>query len=65
MIFYVINKLHNHISGFYAQNAVPVEFNPDNPFCRFKAVGYIKMPTFKPEDGFVELQINKKESEVR
>ncbi|RXG69446.1 Nuclear pore complex protein Nup54 [Armadillidium vulgare] len=51
--------------GYYAQNMPPVEFTPDNPFCRFKAVGYVKLPTYSPEDGFVELTISKKESEVR
>ncbi|KAF2357622.1 Nucleoporin Nup54 alpha-helical domain [Trinorchestia longiramus] len=51
--------------GFYAPGLPPVEFSPDNEFCRFKAVGYIKMPTFSPEEGLVELVINKKESIVR
>ncbi|XP_018025604.1 nuclear pore complex protein Nup54 [Hyalella azteca] len=51
--------------GFYAPGLPPVEFTPDNEFCHFKAVGYIKMPSFSPEEGLVELVISKKESLVR
>ena len=53
------------ISGYYVSGMPPVEFTPDNEFCRFKAVGYIKMPTFSPEEGLVELVISKKDSVVR
>ena len=51
--------------GYYAQNVPPVEFHPDNPFCRFKAVGYIKLPSYTPEDGFVEITMNAKETDVK
>ncbi|KAL4230131.1 Nuclear pore complex protein Nup54 [Mactra antiquata] len=45
--------------GYYNQQQF-VEFKPDNPFCRFKAVGYNCMPSGKNEDGFVSLIIKHK-----
>ena len=51
--------------GYFAPGVPPVEFTSDNEFCRFKAVGYIKMPTFSPEEGLVELVISKKDTIVR
>uniref|UniRef100_A0A6A7G474 Nucleoporin p54 isoform X1 n=3 Tax=Hirondellea gigas TaxID=1518452 RepID=A0A6A7G474_9CRUS len=51
--------------GYFAPGVPAVDFTPDNEFCRFKAVGYIKMPTFSPEEGLVELVIAKKDSIVR
>ncbi|KAK3576887.1 hypothetical protein CHS0354_012945 [Potamilus streckersoni] len=37
--------------GFFNQNQ-SVPFTPDNPFCKFKAVGYSCLPTAKNEEGF-------------
>ncbi|XP_046870898.1 nucleoporin p54 isoform X3 [Hypomesus transpacificus] len=51
--------------GYYSNNAPPVDFNLENPFCRFKAVGYSCIPGSKDEDGLVALALNKKEADVR
>ncbi|CAL1567651.1 unnamed protein product [Knipowitschia caucasica] len=51
--------------GYYANNNPPVDFNQENPFCRFKAVGYSCIPVTKDEDGLVALVLNKKEQDVR
>jgi len=41
-----------------------VELTPDNPFCRFKAIGYVKMPKHDNKEGLVCLIFKKKSSEV-
>uniref|UniRef100_A0A3Q3B0N8 54 kDa nucleoporin n=1 Tax=Kryptolebias marmoratus TaxID=37003 RepID=A0A3Q3B0N8_KRYMA len=51
--------------GYYSNNNQPVEFTQENPFCRFKAVGYSCIPVSKDEDGLVVLMLNKKEADVR
>ncbi|XP_061589666.1 nucleoporin p54 isoform X2 [Cololabis saira] len=51
--------------GYYGNNNPPVEFTQENPFCRFKAVGYSCVPVSKDEDGLVVLILNKKEADVR
>ncbi|KAK7896512.1 hypothetical protein WMY93_021837 [Mugilogobius chulae] len=51
--------------GYYANNNPPVDFTQENPFCRFKAVGYSCIPVTKDEDGLVLLVLNKKEVDVR
>lgn len=51
--------------GYYANNNPPVDFTQENPFCRFKAVGYSCIPVAKDEDGLVALVLNKKEADVR
>ncbi|KAM9793971.1 nucleoporin p54 isoform 3-T3 [Syngnathus typhle] len=51
--------------GYFSNNNPPVEFNLENPFCRFKAVGYSCVPISKDEDGLVVLVLNKKEADVR
>ncbi|XP_078325734.1 nuclear pore complex protein Nup54-like isoform X2 [Crassostrea virginica] len=50
--------------GVYNQRG-SVDFTPDNPYCRFKAVGYNRLPKTKNEDGLVSLFIKKPEEEVR
>ncbi|XP_020616032.1 nuclear pore complex protein Nup54-like [Orbicella faveolata] len=50
--------------GFYNQQGA-VDFTPQNPFCRFKVVGYSRLPVASNEDGHLSLEIKKKESEVR
>ncbi|KAK7097934.1 nucleoporin p54-like [Littorina saxatilis] len=47
----------------FSQSGV-VDFKPDNPFCRFKAVGYTAIPTGRNEDGLVALVLKKKQEEV-
>ncbi|XP_069579075.1 nucleoporin p54 isoform X4 [Brachyistius frenatus] len=51
--------------GYYSNNNPPVDFTQENPFCRFKAVGYSCVPMSKDEDGLVVLVLIKKEAEVR
>ncbi|XP_061657048.1 nucleoporin p54 isoform X1 [Syngnathoides biaculeatus] len=51
--------------GYFSNNNPPVDFNQENPFCRFKAVGYSCVPVSKDEDGLVVLVLNKKEMDVR
>ncbi|NXK29118.1 NUP54 protein, partial [Arenaria interpres] len=51
--------------GYFNNNIAPVEFTQENPFCRFKAVGYSLMPNNKDEDGLVVLVFNRKETEIR
>ncbi|XP_041826685.1 nucleoporin p54 isoform X2 [Melanotaenia boesemani] len=51
--------------GYYSNNNPPVEFTQENPFCRFKAVGYSCIPVSKDEDGLVVLVLNKKEADLR
>ncbi|KAK3913364.1 putative nucleoporin Nup54 [Frankliniella fusca] len=52
-------------TGYYSANAPPVEFTPNNPFCRFKAVGYSVKLTADNKEGLVAINFNKKESELR
>ncbi|XP_029371752.1 nucleoporin p54 isoform X2 [Echeneis naucrates] len=51
--------------GYYSNNNPPVDLTLENPFCRFKAVGYSCVPVSKDEDGLVVLVLNKKEADVR
>nr|XP_040052865.1 nucleoporin p54 isoform X2 [Gasterosteus aculeatus aculeatus] len=51
--------------GYYSNNNQPVDFSQENPFCRFKAVGYSCVPVSKDEDGLVVLLFNRKEADVR
>ncbi|XP_041459535.1 nuclear pore complex protein Nup54-like [Lytechinus variegatus] len=51
-------------SGFVNQNTT-VNFTPENPFCRFKTVGYSVKPTAKTKDGLVVLHFKKKDTEIR
>ncbi|XP_014680788.1 PREDICTED: nucleoporin p54-like [Priapulus caudatus] len=50
--------------GYYAPNAAPVTFAPDNIFCRFKAIGFSRIPEGRNEEGLCMLIINKKDTEV-
>ncbi|KAJ7327224.1 hypothetical protein JRQ81_016983 [Phrynocephalus forsythii] len=51
--------------GYFNSSIPPVEFTQENPFCRFKAVGYSCMPSNKDEDGLIALVFSKKETEIR
>ncbi|XP_034458525.1 nucleoporin p54 isoform X5 [Hippoglossus hippoglossus] len=51
--------------GYYSNNNPPVDFTQENPFCRFKAVGYSCVPVSKDEDGLVVLILVRKEADVR
>ncbi|XP_060083541.1 nuclear pore complex protein Nup54-like [Ylistrum balloti] len=49
--------------GYFSQNGC-VTFTPENPYCKFKAIGYSCLPKSRNEDGLVAITIKKKESEV-
>ncbi|CAL8280156.1 nucleoporin p54 isoform X1 [Gadus morhua] len=51
--------------GYYSNSTPAVDFSLENPFCRFKAVGYSCIPGNKDEDGLVALCLNKREADVR
>nr|XP_045624265.1 nucleoporin p54-like isoform X2 [Procambarus clarkii]XP_045624266.1 nucleoporin p54-like isoform X2 [Procambarus clarkii] len=50
--------------GYYAYNMPPVEFTPENPYCRFKVVCYARIPNYRNENGIVQIIIGKGLSEV-
>ena len=39
-------------------------FTPDNPFCRFKAISYNRLPTAKDEDGLLGLEFKQSERQL-
>merc|ERR1711881_330863 len=43
----------------------PIKLSARNAFCRFKAIGYSRMPESKDKDGVVWLQVDKPEGLVR
>uniref|UniRef100_A0A1E1X6A9 Putative nucleoporin p54 n=1 Tax=Amblyomma aureolatum TaxID=187763 RepID=A0A1E1X6A9_9ACAR len=51
--------------GYYSPSAEAVVFTPENPFCRFKAIGYSRLPEAKVEDGLVALLFQKKLEDVQ
>uniref|UniRef100_A0A1B0AGX9 Nucleoporin Nup54 alpha-helical domain-containing protein n=1 Tax=Glossina pallidipes TaxID=7398 RepID=A0A1B0AGX9_GLOPL len=51
--------------SFYSQTAPPVEITPQNYLCRFKAMGYIRLPGKDNKMGLVALNFNKPLSEVK
>lgn len=51
--------------GYFSATAAPVEFTTENPFCRFKAIGYSRLPEAKVEDGLVALVFAKKLVDVQ
>ncbi|KAJ9577545.1 hypothetical protein L9F63_005918 [Diploptera punctata] len=51
--------------AYYSQTAPPIELTPQNPLCRFKAIGYSCMPSSDNSLGLVALTFNKKEEELR
>lgn len=50
--------------SFYSQNALPVEITPHNYLCRFKAMGYSRLPGKDNKMGLVALNFNKTIAEV-
>ena len=50
--------------AYYSNNAQPIEITPENPFCRFKAIGYSALPKYDDKDGLVSLVFKKKASEL-
>ena len=50
--------------AYFSNQAQPVAISPDNPLCRFKAVGYSVIPKHDNTDGLVAIVIAKKAAEV-
>ncbi|XP_067631788.1 probable nucleoporin Nup54 isoform X2 [Eurosta solidaginis] len=51
--------------SFYSQNAVPVLITPQNYLCRFKAMGYSRLPGKDNKMGLVALNFNKPLADVK
>jgi len=51
-------------TAFYSNQAQPVNITPENPFCRFKAIGYSAIPKHDNKDGLVSIMFKKKLSEI-
>ncbi|XP_074033237.1 nuclear pore complex protein Nup54 isoform X1 [Leptinotarsa decemlineata] len=51
--------------GYYNSTQPPVEYDSQNPFYRFKAMGYNLIPEQENSEGIVKLIFNKKISELK
>lgn len=51
--------------SFYNAQAPPLDITPENVLCRFKAMGYSKLPGHDNKLGYVGLTINKPADQVR
>lgn len=60
-----LQALWGHGKAFYAPNAQPIPFAPENPFSRFKSIGYSCLPSAKDSEGFISLDLKHKESYVK
>lgn len=61
----LIQALWGTGKAYYSANAQPIELNQENPLCRFKAIGYSRMPDADNNDGLVVLCFPKKEQELK
>lgn len=61
----LIQALWGTGKAYYSACAPPIELNQENPLCRFKAIGYSRMPDADNNDGLVILCFAKKEQELR
>lgn len=52
-------------NAYFAQNAPPVEITSQNFLCRFKAIGYNKMPGKDNKMGLVALVFSKPENQLK
>jgi len=51
-------------TAFYSNQAQPVNITPENPLCRFKAIGYSAIPKHDNKDGLVSIMFKKKLGEL-
>ena len=51
--------------AFYSQSQPPVDINPQNYLCRFKAIGYNRVPGKDNKLGLVSLKFNKPAAQVK
>ncbi|XP_043512011.1 nuclear pore complex protein Nup54 isoform X2 [Frieseomelitta varia] len=61
----LIQALWGTGKAYYYMNAPPIELNQENPLCRFKAIGYSRMPEADNNDGLVVLCFSKKKKDVK
>lgn len=61
----LIQALWGTGKAYYSANAPPIEMTQENPLCRFKAIGYSRMPDSDNNDGLVVLCFAKKEQELK
>ena len=61
----LIQALWGTGKAYYSNNAPPIELNQENPLCRFKAIGYSRMPAADNNEGYIVLCFNKREQEVK
>ncbi|XP_015601812.1 nuclear pore complex protein Nup54 isoform X2 [Cephus cinctus] len=61
----LIQALWGTGKAYYSATAAPIELTQENPLCRFKAIGYSRMPDADNNDGLVVLCFNKKEQELK
>ncbi|XP_023338811.1 probable nucleoporin Nup54 [Eurytemora carolleeae] len=50
--------------AYYSNSAQPIQIKPENPFCRFKSIGYSAMPQQDDKEGLVGLMFKKKQAEL-
>lgn len=50
--------------GYYNFCQMPIEYTSENPFFRYRAIGYAVIPGEDNSHGFVKLNFSKKESEL-
>uniref|UniRef100_T2MAU9 Nucleoporin p54 n=1 Tax=Hydra vulgaris TaxID=6087 RepID=T2MAU9_HYDVU len=60
-----LQALWGYGKAFFSINAQPINFTLENPFCRFKTIGYSCLPSAKDSDGFVSLDLKHKEDYVK
>ncbi|XP_020296995.1 nuclear pore complex protein Nup54-like isoform X1 [Pseudomyrmex gracilis] len=61
----LIQALWGTGKAYYSVNAPPIELTQENSLCRFKAIGYSRIPDADNNDGLVVLCFNKKEKDVQ
>ncbi|XP_011868731.1 PREDICTED: probable nucleoporin Nup54 [Vollenhovia emeryi] len=61
----LIRALWGTGKAYYSINAPPIDLTQENSLCRFKAIGYSRIPDADNNDGLVVLCFNKKEKDVQ
>ncbi|XP_076280358.1 nuclear pore complex protein Nup54 isoform X1 [Lasioglossum baleicum] len=61
----LIQALWGTGKAYYSMNAPPIDLNQENPLCRFKAIGYSRMPEADNNDGLVMLCFHKKKNDIK
>ncbi|XP_033321585.2 nuclear pore complex protein Nup54 isoform X1 [Megalopta genalis] len=61
----LIQALWGTGKAYYSMNVPPIDLNQENPLCRFKAIGYSRMPEADNNDGLVVFCFNKKKNDIK